>query len=371
MDVVELTQKLVSYDTINPPGNEVEICDYLNELFQGLGFETAITSFGENNRNLIAKIGGNSNKSPLGITGHMDTVPLGNGNWSYDPFAGVVCNGRLYGRGTCDMKGGVAAAICAAYALKDKIANGPGLIYFITGGEETGSEGAKHYAESGVVDHKIGALVVAEPTDMVPLSGHRGAFWLKAVSKGKTAHGSMPEHGDNAIFKVTNAIQKLQSYDFGVKEHEYLGKPTLNIGTIKGGQNTNSVPDHAEFSIDMRTLPSQSHRIILQHMQSYLGHEVSLEPFVDLPGVWTEDSVPWFSKLEDLVGSVTGKTYGIRTAPYFTDASVLTPHFDNVPTVILGPGSPKSAHTVDEYCEISQLHKAVDVYKKLINDWYE
>ncbi len=369
-DVVELTKKLVSFDTINPPGNEVEICDYLQDIFANLGLQTKVTSFGDKRRNLIATIGGNSNRSPIGITGHMDTVPLGSEEWSYDPFAGTIENGRIYGRGTCDMKGGVAAAICAVQELGEDIKNGPGVTFFITGGEETGSDGARDYAEQPNEDRKIGALIVAEPTNLIPLSGHKGVFWVKAVAKGKTAHGSMPEHGENAIFKVTEAIQKLQAFKFGPDRHEHLGSPSLNIGTISGGLNTNSVADHAEFSIDMRTLPGQSHNAILDSLNEYLGNGISLTPFVDLSGVWTDESDTWFGKLENLVGEITGEKHGIQTAPYFTDASVLTPYFDNVPTVILGPGSPQVAHITDEYCEVSELQKSVNIYKKLITDWY-
>lgn len=370
-DVVELTRKLVNFNTLNPPGDEVEICDFLEQLFKTAGFSTEVVSFGDKRRNLVAKIGGFSNRSPLGITGHMDTVPLGAGDWEHDPFAGVIQDNRIYGRGTCDMKGGIAAAICAALSLGDTLKDGPGLTFFITGGEETGSDGARHLVRSNRSGRKIGALVVAEPTDLLPLSGHKGVFWLKAVCKGRTAHGSMPEQGESAILKATAAIQKLQQFCFETEGHEHLGQPTLNVGTMKGGINTNSVADHAEFTIDLRTLPDQRHGEILDRLRAFLGDNVSLEPMVDLPGVWTRGDEPWFASLEDQIAPITGQRLGIATAPYFTDASVLTPHYDGVPTVILGPGSPKVAHTVDEYCEVSQLKQAVEIYRTLILDWYK
>lgn len=370
-DVVALTQKLVGFKTLNPPGNEVEICGFLEGLFDHGGFETEVTEFGPNRRNLVARIGGKTNRSPLGITGHMDTVPLGAGDWLHDPFAGIIEGSRMYGRGTCDMKGGVAAAICAAFSLGERLEDGPGVTFFITGGEETGSEGAQHLASNGQCERKIGALIVAEPTDLIPLSGHKGVFWLKAICTGRTAHGSMPEQGDSAILKATQAIQRLQNFVFDTPSHKYLGEPTLNVGTMKGGINTNSVADYAEFTIDLRTLPDQSHKSVLMALEDYLGDQVMLEPMVDLQGVWTQPDDPWFSTLDRQTAQVTGKSYGISTAPYFTDASVLTPHFDGVPTVILGPGSPRVAHTVNEYCEVSQLTQAVEIYRALILDWYK
>lgn len=371
MNVIELTQQLVGFETINPPGYEVEICHFLERLFQQAGFSTTVSSFGENRNNLIATIGGGQQKPPIAFTGHMDTVPLGTEQWSYDPFAGTIDNNRIYGRGTCDMKGGIAAAMCAAFELADKAADGPGVTFIITGGEETGAEGAKHYAEQKPVDQAIGALVVAEPTNLIPLAGHKGAFWLKATCKGKAAHGSMPERGDNAIYKMATAAKKLQAFEFLDDRHKSLGKPSLNIGTASGGQNTNSVADHAEMTIDIRTLPCQRHDQLLRDLQAHLGDDVELEPFVDLPGVWSGENETWFDALEQLVAQTTGQRHGIQSAPYFTDASVLTPSFGHIPTVILGPGDPQDAHTVDESCSLRQLEQAVAIYKSLILDWQQ
>jgi len=370
-DVVELTRKLVGFDTINPPGNEVEICTFLDRLFQLAGFETEVTGFGETRRNLVARVGGGGNSLPLAFTGHMDTVPLGQETWAHDPFDAVVRDGRMYGRGTCDMKGGIAAAICAAVELAPELRHGPGLEFIITGGEETGAEGARALADHQRPGRKIGALIVAEPTDLIPLSGHKGAFWLKGVCKGRTAHGSMPETGDSAILKAAEAVQKLAAFTFRGRGHDHLGHATLNVGTIKGGLNTNSVADHAEFTIDIRTLPEQDHDDLLKQLAAYLGADVALSPMVDLDGVWTGRDDPWFSRVVEVVGTVTGHTHGIATAPYFTDASVLTPHFEGVPTVILGPGSAQVAHTVDEFCPVSQLRQAVEIYKALIHDWHK
>ena len=129
----------------------------------------------------------------------------------------------------------------------------------ICAGEETGCEGSYHLAEIGALG-EAGAIVIAEPTSNYPILGHKGALWLKVETEGITSHGSMPEHGDNAIYKAARSVTKLEEFDFNVMPHELLGRSTLNVGTMQGGLNLNSVPDHAEFTIDIRTLPEQNPR---------------------------------------------------------------------------------------------------------------
>ena len=176
-----------------------------------------------------------------------------------DPFAGETDNGKLYGRGTSDMKAGIAGFVTACIALAPKLAASPGVTLIITAGEETGCEGAFHLARQSVDIGRAGALVVAEPTSNRPLVGHRGALWLKALTHGVTAHGSMPDKGVNALYKMAKAITALEAFDFNIARHPVLGPPTLNVGWSRGGINVNSVPDLAETGIDVRTIPAQDH----------------------------------------------------------------------------------------------------------------
>ena len=138
---------------------------------------------------------------------------------------------------------------------------------------------------------RVGALIVAEPTGNKPLVGHKGALWLEAETKGITAHGSMPEKGINAIYKAAHAVAALQEFDFNVARHGVLGAPTLNVGTIQGGLNINSVPDRALIGIDIRTIPAQNHGQIREQLSSYLGPEVALKTLLDARSVWTDPAI--------------------------------------------------------------------------------
>ncbi len=202
-----------------------------------------------------------------------------------------------------------------------------------------------------------------------PYVGHKGALWLHARTSGVTAHGSMPERGINAIAKAARAVTKLDGFRFGVAPHAVLGAPTLNVGTISGGLNINSVPDAALIGIDIRTIPEQKHSALTERLTEYLGDEVTLTPAVDVEGVWTDPDVPWIREVFDIVTPVVGSRPDVRGAPYFTDASLLTPAYGGPPTVILGPGELPLAHQTDEYCVVDRLRHAVDVYVEIARRW--
>ena len=171
---VALTQDLVRFRTINPPGDERACAERLASLLEGAGFAVDVVPFGNGRAQLVARIGGGAGKLPIGFTGHLDTVPLGAQPWSVDPFAAEILDGKLYGRGSSDMKSGVAACV----ALADKLAGTAGVVLLITAGEETGCTGAADLARSRTPLPQVGALVVAEPTFNHALVGHKGALWL-------------------------------------------------------------------------------------------------------------------------------------------------------------------------------------------------
>jgi succinyl-diaminopimelate desuccinylase len=260
LNAVELTRDLVRFDTINPPGQEKACADHLGRLLEAAGFSVRAVDLRPGRPNLVARIGGVSGRPPLAFTGHLDTVPLGLQPWSVAPHAAELKEGRIYGRGASDMKSGVAAFVAAAAALAPRLAGTPGIVLYITAGEETGGEGAFALArQAGSIRGEAGALVVAEPTSNRALAGHKGALWLRAATRGVTAHGSMPDKGVNAIYKAARAIQQLEAFEFNVARHPVMGGPTLNVGFVHGGLNVNSVPDRAEIGIDLRTLPGQRH----------------------------------------------------------------------------------------------------------------
>lgn len=367
-DPVALTQKLIQFDTINPPGQEAACAHYLGDLLEGAGFRVAYHEFAQGRTSVVARRGGE--QRPLCFTGHIDTVPLGTQPWRVDPFAGEIRDGKLYGRGASDMKSGVAAFVAAAAGMADVLDDGPGVVLVITAGEETGCEGAFHLTRAGDALGKAGAVVVAEPTGNYPMVGHKGALWLEARTRGVTAHGSMPEKGDNAIYKAARAVSRLERFEFEDAPHAVLGPATLNVGTINGGMNVNSVPDSTRIRVDIRTVPGMEHSRLRGRLGQYLAPDVDgLEAFIDLEGVWTDADHPWIRNVFDVMQSVLGERPEIRSATYFTDASALTPHYGGVSTVILGPGEAGMAHQTDEYCYTARIEQAAAAYGALLRNW--
>jgi succinyl-diaminopimelate desuccinylase len=367
-DALELTRALIRFDTINPPGQERDCADYLAGMLEAGGLDVTRHEFADGRRSLVARLAGEGDGAPLCFTGHIDTVPLGHRAWSVDPFAGEVADGKLYGRGSTDMKSGVACLTLAALRLAKMPGPRAGLVLVITAGEETGCEGAAHLAAEGALG-EAGAIVVGEPTSNYPLVGHKGALWLKAVTEGVTAHGSMPERGVNAVYKAARAVTRLEEFGFNAPHHDLLGAPTLNVGTVSGGINVNSVPDHAEIGIDIRSVPGLGHGGVMKQLTQYLGDDVELEAVVDVEAVATNPDDPWVRDVFAVMSGYLGEDPRPRGAPYFTDASVLTRAYGGPPTVILGPGEAHMAHQTDEYCLVERLDVAVDAYAEIARRW--
>jgi succinyl-diaminopimelate desuccinylase len=276
VNALELTRDLLSFNTINPPGQERQCAQYLGKLLEDGGFKVAYYDFDESRTSLVARLEGRCDKPPICFSGHLDTVPLGAESWSKDPFSGEIDGNRIYGRGASDMKSGIAAMVGSALLLQKNFQGKAGITLVFTAGEETGSQGASYLAGLSRVLGPCGALVVGEPTSNYPLVGHKGSLWLEIETTGITAHGAMPEQGDNAIYKAVETVKKLQKFDFKVGPHPFLGKPTLNVGTIAGGLNINSVPDRAVVGVDIRTVPSLANDAVYQKMTSYLGEDVKI-----------------------------------------------------------------------------------------------
>ena len=366
---LELTRALLRYDTINPPGEELACAEHVGRLLEDGGFEVRYHSFAAGRTSLVARLDGSGDKPPLCFTGHIDIVPLGAMPWTKDPFAGEVGDGRLHGRGSSDMKSGVAAFVEAVLGLAKGRRPEAGLELVVTAGEETGCEGAADLVRRGTALGRAGAVVVGEPTANYPIVGHKGAFWVEAVTTGVTAHGSMPEKGVNAVYKAARAVAKLEDFGFNVAPHPELGSPTLNVGTIEGGLNINSVPDRCLMRIDCRTIPGQSHAELGASLDSYLGDDVILETLMGVEGVWTDPEHPWMQEVYAIMADILGERPEPRGATYFTDAAFLTPAYGGVPTVILGPGEPSMAHQTDEYCELDRLPEAVEAYTRIATAW--
>jgi succinyl-diaminopimelate desuccinylase len=364
---VELTQELVRIDTVNPTSPEERATEHVARLLEGGGFTVSRHAFAPGRASLVARHGPGA-RAPLCLAGHIDTVPLGAAPWTRDPFGGEIADGKLYGRGASDMKSGVAAIVCAAI---DAAREAPAaeLAVVIVAGEETGCEGSAHLARTAGTLGRAGALVVAEPTGNRPLVGHKGALWLEARTRGVTAHGSMPERGVNAIYRAARAISRVEGFRFAVAADPLLGSPTVNVGTVRGGLNVNSVPDQAVFTLDVRTTPALPNDAARAALAAVLGPEVELGTLVDVGSLRADPGHPWVREVFEVAASHLEAPPAPESAPYFTDASMLTPALGGVPTVILGPGELRLAHQTDEWCSVARIEAAVEIYRELARRW--
>jgi len=369
IDPRALTRELLAFDTVNPPGMERACARHLGAILEAAGFAIEYHEYAEGRTSLIARIG-DGGARPICFTGHMDVVPLGAAKWSHEPFAGETDGDRLYGRGSTDMKGGIAAFIAAAVGLAPALARGPGLVLVITAGEEVGCEGARFLADHRLLG-EAGAIVVAEPTGNYPYVGHKGLCWFEIETQGVTAHGSMPEVGDNAILKMARVIGELERFRFPVESHAVMGRPTLNVGTIAGGLNTNSVPDRARITVDTRTVPGIDHGHLCRTLETLLSPRgAHVRKTVDVPALYTEPQQEWVQEVFEACVPYVGKRPEPRTITFSTDGTDLKRGFGGtIPAVILGPGEPSLAHQTDEWCSINRMEQSVDLFTTLMRRW--
>ena len=366
-----LTRELVAFRTVNPPGLERDCARRLGTMLEAAGFAVAYHEFAEGRTSLIATIGSEARAGPpLCFTGHIDIVPLGAKPWAHDPFAGETDGDRLYGRGSTDMKSGIAAFVVAAVDLARELARGPGLVLVITAGEEIGCEGAKFLADRKLLD-RAGAIVVAEPTANYPYVGHKGLAWFEVEATGVTAHGSMPELGDNAILKMARIIGDLERFRFPVASHPVMGEPTLNIGTIRGGLNTNSVPDDARITVDTRTVPGIDHGALCESLARLLAPRgARVRKIVDTPSLYTEPRDAWVQEVFDVCAPFLGERPKPKTITFSTDGADLKRGFGGTtPAVVLGPGEPALAHQTDEWASLDRIGEAVEIFRTLMQRW--
>ncbi len=369
---LQLTRDLLHFNTINLPGMEKDCAWHLGKLLEAAGFEVKYHEFAEARTSVVATVGGRHEKPPICFTGHIDIVPLGMAAWSKDPFAGETDGDKLYGRGSTDMKSGIAAFVVAAIKLAPFLKNSPGITLVLTASEEVGCEGAKYLAEAKLLD-RAGAIVVAEPTGNYPYIGHKGLMWVEIETKGKTAHGSMPEQGENAILKMNKVIDKLEHFDWqhqcGVDCHHVMGKPTMNIATIRGGLNTNSVPDSATLTVDVRTVPGIDHVHLCHSIQALIGDIGNVRKIVDTPPLYSEPD-EWIESVYDVATPFIDGKPSPKTIMFSTDGADLKRGYGGtVPTVIIGPGQPEMAHQTDEWCSVERIDQSVEIFEKIMRDW--
>ena len=368
MDEIALTRDLLGFNTINPPGQERDCAHRAARFLEEAGFAVEFFEYAKDRTSVIARAGGKAGADPLCFTGHLDVVALGTRPWTREPFAGETDGDKLYGRGSSDMKAGVAAMLIALRSFSKRLANTPGVVVVLTAAEEGGCVGSAELAKLPKLMGRAGAMVVGEPTSNYPLVGHKGSLKFHASFRGVSAHGSMPQLGVNAIYKAAGAIAKLEGFQFGARPHPIMGEPTMNVGTVEGGSGVNLVPDLAKIGVDIRTVPGVDHGALLLRLKELLS-EGDIEVFADNDAVWTEPQQAWVQRVFEICRPILKEEPKARTAPYMTDAANLRKVYAGVPTVVLGPGEAAMAHQTDEYCHMERIRQSVQIYEEIIRDW--
>lgn len=368
-EAVALTQELVRFPTLNPPGDEQPCIAFLTWLLASAGMDVKTYEFAPGRPSIVATAKGSGEEAPLCFTGHIDVVPLGSKPWSVTPFGGEIVGGKLYGRGSSDMKAGVATFVSATIARLNRSPQlRRGITLVITAGEETGCQGAFHLAKIGALG-SASLLIVAEPSSNQLIIAHKGSLRIGVTVRGRTAHSSMPALGDNAIDKAAEMIVRLGAHDFTTHQHPLLGATTASVTTIDGGLNINSVPDAASFTVDFRTIPSYAHATLLADVQQVFGPDAEIAVVTDFPGFSTSPDEPVLETLTEIIGGHLGAAPAFQGAPYFTDASALVPGFRGAPTVVLGPGEVEQCHRTDEFCFVQNIEDCRSIYDSIIEKY--
>lgn len=373
---VQFLQTLIRINSVNPPGNEMKVAEKIAAYTKEAGLHTRIKKLTNNRANIIVHLKGKDrNRAPLIFSGHLDTVPIGDIQWKYDPFSGEIVDGKVYGRGSCDMKGGVAALIEAMVLLKTS--NNPpdsDVVFVGTAGEEIDCMGASALIKEEEITLKnAGAMIIAEPSNNKVFSAHKGALWLEIKVFGRTAHSSMPGEGINAITHMNEVLNKLREFKFSYqKEHHLLGKPTLNIGTVSGGVNTNVVPDQCSITVDIRTIPEIKHEEIIKDMNNLLSElkkelnefKTEINIINNLPALENEENNKFVQLAMEVNHELNGMKMEEKGANYYTDGSIYGSSL-NIPIIIYGPGDEKLAHQPDEHIDIRKFIQSIQYYAEL------
>lgn len=369
-EVIDLLRDLVRARSVNPPGDEQAVVDLLAGRAEAWGLHPRLVDVQPGRPNLLLDLPGAGERPSVMLSGHSDTVPPGEATWDHGPFSGDLVDGDIWGRGTTDMKSGVAAMLAAIAALRRRGWRPKGGVRLaITVGEEVDCCGAAHLRDTGGLDG-VGWIIIGEPTNLDVVAAHRGAIWLQIIARGKTAHGSMPHLGVNAITHVMELLRWLGERwpKVPYTPHSLLAPPTMNVGTIAGGVKTNVVPDYCVATVDLRTLPGQDSTAIIRDLRDLAAELESTVPDLKLeltvannmPPVETPIEHPLVQAMASAVADVTGTRPAIRGATYYTDGGMWVDR--GIPMVIFGPGDDNLAHQPNERVPTHQVVQATRGY---------
>jgi len=387
LDPTVALRDLVRIPSVNPMGGEgsgpefgeARLTDHLESLFEAMGLPCQRETVHPGRDNLVVRLDGNPLPGRQGKTVlfgvHQDTVPVA--GMTVEPWKAEIRDGRLYGRGACDVKGGMAAMLSALSRLADERPGGmPSVVLVCTVNEEYGFSGAQCLAQrlrqSGRALPDL--VVIAEPTNLDVVVAHKGVVRWRCHALGRAGHSANPAAGENAIYKMGRALAILERYQNDVVgalgSHPLCGSATMSVGTIRGGVSVNTIPDRCTIEIDRRLPPGEDPLGARQHLIDYVGEHLG-------PGVAVEHDPPYMQgpALSDaLNGSLARRLVEVARqvvpacrpigVPYATDAAFLAEL--GIPTVVFGPGSVEQAHTADEWISLEQLDRAAEIFYRFV-----
>jgi succinyl-diaminopimelate desuccinylase len=372
-ELVALTQALVAVDTRNPPGNERAVADVCRQALAPYGASVTEVEPAEGRLSLLASIAhpdGPGRRPTLIVNGHLDVVPVQAEFWSRPPFDPVVADGRLYGRGSTDMKGGIASAICALGVLA-RSGRKPAcdVVFHLVADEERGGAlGTRVLLERGLI--KGDACLVPEPTSMSVCVAERGLLVADVFIRGRPGHGSRPREGVSAIEHAASVVLALHAADFGDQPHALLGTPTANVGEIRGGSGHNTVAESCQVVVDRRLLPGATEAEAVAALRRRIeasgvnGLDYELEVRVYGEASELDVAHPFVGLVRRSIEKATGTDPPVIGMSFTTDARFVR-NQAGIPAVVCGPGDVELAHGNDEWVAVERLADAAAAYAEL------
>jgi acetylornithine deacetylase/succinyl-diaminopimelate desuccinylase family protein len=371
-ETTRILSDLVRLPSINPMGRALQgeefyehrVTAYLEDFFRTLGVPFERQPIAPLRDNIIARFEQLGPRSTYIFDAHQDTVPVD--NMEIDPFGAVIKDGQLYGRGSCDIKGGMSAMLAAfARLVREKPKHSANIIMLCTVDEEHTFLGVQRFVRDKV---QADGAIVAEPTGLRIVHTHKGAARWHLETSGHACHSSSPEKGINAIYRMGHLLPALEAYAASLtagRHDPYLGPATLSVGRIEGGASVNTVPDRCRIEIDRRLIPGEDATQARNAFENYLNRHTqnqipfqSFDPWMSLPALPAEGP-PGKTELVQRLNQVlekAGHSQDLLAVPYGTNASILAQAA--IPSLVFGPGDIANAHTCDEHIELDEVAEA-------------
>jgi acetylornithine deacetylase len=375
-DTTRLLADLVALPSVNPMGRPLQgpevyehrVTAYLENFFRGLGVPYERQTVAPLRDNIVARCDLPGARRTLLFEAHQDTVPTD--NMTIDPFGAKVENGRLYGRGACDIKGGMAAMLGAfARLVRERPPGAASVVMACSVDEEHTATGVRALVERGL---RADMAVVAEPTLLQIVIAHKGPVRWQVRTAGRSCHSSSPELGVNAIYRMGRLLIAIERYAEVLrtgKGDPLVGPPTLSVGRIDGGTSVNTVPDRCSIEVDRRLVPGEDPKAAQVHFIAFLKEQAGIDfpfecesPWLHSPALSPRGSEELVRRLGAVLDQVKG-SHRVIGVPYGTDASAIADA--GIPAVVFGPGDIARAHTCDEWVPLDEVEQASEVLYRL------